>query len=228
MHFESESAMKDTAVESLKQIVKGNAFEVVPEFDYGPGRTDLVFVNVSDKYWQRRVDRLNLGTPIKKKTHLQTFLQLQGRGEITKEYFYQVGALRRRHKRESLDWLTTNGFVQKEGEKIKTADNLRRHITTAVGVELKLRKWKDALHQAHRGRAFADYRYVALDQDHVEAAINNLHMFKEKNVGLLSIDRDGTCEKHYEPSRDEPFSKLNRWKLNEVNLSRRISSPSIE
>lgn len=226
MLFESESEMKDIAEEALKREFTGNAFEVVPEFDYGLGRTDLVFVNVSGKYWERRIEKLNLSTPIQQKSHLQTFLQLHGRNEITKDYFYEVGALPRREKREALNWLSTHGFVQEHDGKIRTADNLRRHVTTAIGVELKLRKWKRALQQAHRGRGFADYRYVVLDQDHVSAALDNIQLFEEKNVGLISIDPEGNCEKHFTPSRGDPFSALNRWKLNESNLTRRITSVS--
>lgn len=224
MRFESESEMKSVAKDSLGNVFDQNALEVVPEFDYGPGRTDLVLVNVSDAYWGRRIDRLKLTEPIRKKTHLQTFLQLHGRGEITEEYFDEIGALSQRHKRNALNWLVSSGFVDRNGNKIKTANNLRKHITTAIGVELKLRKWKDALKQAHRGRSFADYRYVALDEDHIEAALENLNMFRESNVGLISINEDGGCTKHFEPNRINPYSNLNRWKLNEVSLQKRLTS----
>jgi hypothetical protein len=222
MEFGSESEMKDVAIGSLNDEFQQNAIEVVPEFDYGPGRTDLVFVNLSNKYWERRIDKLGLSTPIQKKTYLQAFLQLHGRGPITEEYYYSIGAMRDRPKREALNWLKSNGFIEEQDGKIRSTRKLRPHVTTSIAVELKLRKWKDALKQAHRGRAFADYKYVALDKDHVQPAIENIDLFKEKEVGLMSIDSEGNCTKHYSPSRGNPYSHLNRWKLNEITVSKRV------
>lgn len=220
MGFKTESDMKETAVESLPGEIGNEAFEVVPEFDYGPGRTDLVFVNVSRPYWNRRINRLDLDKPIQDKKKLITFLQLHGRGEVTKEYFYQLGALKRRYKRESLDWLMENDFIVETcDDKIRTTRNLRRHITTTVAVELKLRKWREALKQASRGRSFAEYKYVVLDHHHVDSALSNLHEFKSSNIGLISIDDAGNCYRHHDPSRGAPHSDLYKWKLNELSLN---------
>ncbi|WP_313691553.1 hypothetical protein [Halorarum halobium] len=220
MGFDSEDDMKDVAQDLIPSTLRKKDYEVLTEFGYGTGRTDLVFVNVSEPYWERRTKRLNLETPIEDKNVLITFLQLHARdGAVTEEYFYQIGALKRRYKRESLNWLKDRGFVQEEEEgKIKTACDLRRHITTTVAVELKLRKWQKAIKQASRGRSFAEYKFVALDHDHIEPALDNLEQFKSRNIGLLSIDQSGDCYMHHKPGRGNPHSELYRWKLNESTL----------
>lgn len=222
MGFETESEMKEVASGCLSKILPYNGIRIFDEFDYGLGRTDLVFVNISDEYWSRRVDRLDLPTPITDRNHLITFLQLHGRGEITEDYFHELGALDRKQKGNSLDWLRSNGFVQGADGKIRTTPDLRRHITTTVAVELKLRKWKKALMQASRGRSFADYKYVVVDSDHVAPALENIGKFETNNVGLIGIDETGSCTIHYEPARGNPHSDLYRWKLNEKSIECRL------
>lgn len=220
MGFETEFEMKQASQDLIPQVLKKDDFEVLTEFDYGRGKTDLVFVNVSQSYWDRRIDQLSLDTPIQTKNQLITFLQLHSRSDpVTEEYFYEIGALKRRYKRESLNWLKEQGFVKEtSGDKIQTARDLRRHITTTVAVELKLRKWQKAIEQASRGRSFAEYKYVALDHEHIEPALNNIETFREHNIGLLSIDSQGDCFKHFEPSRGSPHSELYQWKLNETTI----------
>lgn len=220
MGFETEYEMKVASQDVIPGILDKSDYEVLTEFEYGRGRTDLVFVNVSEPYWERRVERLNLDTAIQTKNQLITFLQLHSRSDpVTEDYFYGIGALKDRYKRKSLEWLKQEGFVvETKSGKIQTARDLRRHITTTVAVELKLKKWQKAIEQASRGRSFAEYKYVALDHDHIDPALDNIDQFKKHNIGLLSVDSDGECFKHYEPSRTSPHSDLYRWKLNETTM----------
>lgn len=220
MKFDTEKQMKIVAKESLPSVFHDGDFEIVPEFDYGVGRTDIVLANISKPYWDRRVNRLNIDKPITEKNHLIAFLQLHDkRDPVTEEYFYNIGALKTRYKRRALDWLKKNKFVvERDGNKIQTAPNLRRHVTTTIAVELKLRKWRNALKQASRGRSFAEYKYVVIDHSNVDPALNHLDEFKSNNVGLISLDTAGTCHKHYEPDRGDPHSDLYQWKLNETSI----------
>lgn len=224
MTFQSENQMKNLAVKELPAQLRNNAVQVIPEFDYGNGRTDLVLVDISEKYWETRTQRLNLDEPIQDKNHLISFLHLHGRSPVTEEYFYEIGAMKRRYKRQALNWLKEHGFVEPTSKnKITTATNFRRHITTTIAVELKLRKWKDALRQAKRGGSFADYKYVAIDSDHLDPALQRRNQFEQLNVGLLSIDEDGTVRKHIEPERVNPHNELYKWKLNEASVLKRTA-----
>jgi hypothetical protein len=219
MGFDSERELREIASELLRERFGSWGSEVIPEFEYGAGRTDLVFLNISDKYWDHRIDRLELNTPITEKHYLQSFLQLHGRGWVTEEYFFSIGAMDRRKKNQALNWLSSNDFVQRNNGKISTAPQLRRHVTTAIAVELKLTKWKDALKQAYRGRSYSEYQYVVIDKDYIEPAERNRSKFEEYNVGLLAVDDAGEVEKVVEPDRSTPHSHLYKWKLNEVSLA---------
>ncbi len=219
MPFESESKMKYVASQVLAESFRRGPVEVIPEFDYGPGRADLVFTDISNKYIKYRTTELGIKESIDTKSRLQVFLQLHGKKPITEEYFYEIGAINRRKKKKNLHWLINNGFVVWQENKLFTAPNLRCHVTTAISVELKLSKWKQALKQAKRGRSFANYRYVALDADKASPAVRAIKEFKEDNVGLILLDSSGSVEVKNHPSRINPYSDLNRWKLNESTLS---------
>lgn len=220
MKFDTEKQMKIVAKESLPSAFHDSDFEIVSEFDYGVGRTDIVLANISEPYWDRRVNRLDIDRPITEKNQLIAFLQLHNkRDPVTEKHFYSIGALKARYKRRALDWLKNNKFVvQNEDGRIQTAPYLRRHVTTTVAVELKLRKWRSALRQASRGRSFAEYKYVVIDHDNVDPALSHLGEFKSNNVGLISLDEAGTCYKHYDPDRGTPHSDLYQWKLNETSM----------
>lgn len=220
MGFKTELEMKEAASEVLPDKLEPQARELIPEFDYGLGRTDLVFIDISDSYWSHRRERLDIRDAIASKQELITFLQLHDTGPITRQKFFKIGAQKAYQKRRALNWLNDNNFIEElSGGRIQTASNLRRHVTTTIAVELKLSKWREALKQASKGRSYAEYRYVALDQDHIAPAKSNLDKFKATNVGLLSIDEDGMVNFHWKPPKVDPYSELYRWKLNEDSIS---------
>jgi hypothetical protein len=72
--------------------------------------------------------------------------------------------------------------------------------------EMKLTKWKRALIQAFRYKAFANYSYVVVDMDHAAPAISNLEQFRKSNIGLMSINECGDLKVHFRPFFDQPFS----------------------
>lgn len=219
MSFETEEELREVARPVLKEEFGTNNTEIVPEFSYSAGRTDIVLTSVSDKYLRHRTQELGIEIPITEKDYLKTFLQLHNRGEITREYFYELGAADKRAKKEALDWLIDGNFVIETSDgKVKTAPYLRRHITQTFAVELKLSKWRSALKQAVRGKSFAEFRYVVLDANRVDSALKNKEKFRERNVGLLSVDAQGNCVEHVQAEKVNPFSPLHSWLLNETTL----------
>jgi hypothetical protein len=86
---------------------------------------------------------------------------------------------------------STNGKIEKE----------------AIAFELKLRKWKRALVQAYKYRAFAEISYVILDDSYINPALKNIGLFISANIGLLSIDETGEVKSHFEPTAELPYSE---------------------
>lgn len=220
MGFESESKMKTVAKNVLDNSFTGGPTKVIDEFSYGAGRTDLVLTKESETYRDHRLNVLNINNAIERDSHLRTFLLLHSRNEISKDYFYGLGAMDKRKKKSALKWLISNGFVEELSDgKIRTAPHLRRHITRSYSIELKLKNWKKAIKQAFRSKSFSDYQYVALDDEYVIRAIDNIDAFEEYEVGLVSIDQEEEQYfVHYDPDRQTPYSPLNMWRLNETTM----------
>jgi len=53
-----------------------------------------------------------------------------------------------------------------------------------IAIEGKLRRWRDALHQAYRNRCFADASYVLLPKDIAQSALRFRGAFERRGVGL--------------------------------------------
>jgi hypothetical protein len=224
MSFESEAAMKEVASEALKNGFRRDTLKVIREFDYGPGKADLVFADISEKYHQRRTDQLDIDERIEDKSRLRCFLHIHGKKPITKAHYLQIGAIKKRIKERALSWLIDNNFVKETGNKIHTAPNLRRHVTTTISAELKLTKWRQALNQAQRGSSFANYRYVVLDQANASPALDSIEEFVNSNIGLITLDQSGDFTIHYSPDRISPYSNLTTWKLNEKTVSEPVGN----
>jgi hypothetical protein len=227
MGFDTESDMRDVAQGTLRHAFNEPSAKMFEEFAYGSGRADYVLARVSDAYLSRRLDKLGINTPINSDRILQAFLLLHNRDIISKEYYYEMGALDRKSKTEALNWLTDNGFTKEiDGSHIRTTPHLRRHVTTAYSIELKLTKWKKALKQAFRGKGFSDYQCVVMDAEYVDRALDNRHRFKKHGIGLMSLTEGGEYKMHLVPERNNPYSLINQWRLNERTITEELKAQS--
>lgn len=219
MSFDTEADMRDVAQEALREAFNEPNAKIFEEFAYGSGRADYVLARVSDAYLARRLDDLGINTAIDNDRILQAFLLLHSRETISKEYYYEMGALDRQSKSKALNWLTNHGFAKEiDDSHIRTAPHLRRHVTTAYSIELKLSNWKKALRQAFRGKGFSEYQCVIMDAEYVDRALENRHRFEEHGIGLLSLAENGEYEMHLTPERNNPYSLINKWRLNERTI----------
>ena len=220
MGFDSEREMKEVALKTLSSGFTEGRTYILDEFAYANGRSDIVLANASDEYLSQRIDVLGISSNISDDSYLQTFLHLHSRSKpVSREHFFSIGAIDERKKRKALNWLTENGFVVEVGDKIRTAPHLRRHITGSYSIELKLDKWKKALEQAIRGKSFAEYQMVALPSENILRAIEHEDEFHKHEVGLMELDPSGEYHIHVEPQRQNPYSPMNKWRLNEQSIS---------
>lgn len=215
--FSAEKRMKKPVKTSLKSKF-GSDFKTKSEFEYEGGRADLVFLKGSKQYLARRARELGLAIPIENREYIRFFLQIHHRNEITEDYFLKLGQRNSNRKKKGLNWLVNKGFIERNGGRVRTAPELRRHVTSSYSVELKLSDWRTALEQAYRGKAFANKQYVAIDSAKADSALEHLDEFKKFNVGLITVRKGVGAEIQYEPDRIKPFSDVQKWKLNETSL----------
>ena len=73
-----------------------------------------------------------------------------------------------------------------------------------ITVEAKLKRWKEALSQASDNLRFADYSYVAIDESIILKA-RVINIFKESNIGLISVSESGITKILHQPRRNRRF-----------------------
>jgi hypothetical protein len=82
----------------------------------------------------------------------------------------------------------------------------RERIQYVVTIEFKLSDWRRGLLQSFRSRNFGNETYLVLDSRHVGAALKHYNLFKQANVGLLSISPDSGLQVWHYPDPQLPFS----------------------
>lgn len=78
--------------------------------------------------------------------------------------------------------------------------------------ELKLSRWRDALHQAYRNSSFAHYSYVVMPAASAQRAARQSKEFARRGVGLVAVD-DGCMKLCIDAKRVEP---LRPWLTSDV------------
>jgi len=73
-----------------------------------------------------------------------------------------------------------------------------------MAFELKLSRWRDALHQAYRNSSFAHYSYVVMPLAGAKKAARQPKEFVRRGVGLIAVD-DGMMKLCIDARREEPL-----------------------
>lgn len=73
-----------------------------------------------------------------------------------------------------------------------------------LSFEMKLNKWKQALHQAYRNSSFSHYSYIVLPSETAMRAKKHKNEFYRRGVGLCSIN-DKQIEIEIEATHSEPL-----------------------
>ena len=81
-----------------------------------------------------------------------------------------------------------------------------KQLYYVVTIEFKLKDWRRALRQAFRHRNYVNETYVVLDSAHAGAAIEQVRLFAQANVGLATVDRAEKVKIWHLPEPALPFS----------------------
>ena len=98
------------------------------------------------------------------------------------------------------------------------------HILQTVAFEMKLSKWKRALIQAYRYKAFAETSYVVIDKKYLHLINNNRKEFNLSEIGLISGESKNDFDVFVPAKYSEPYSKtltekLHRKVINDILLT---------
>lgn len=99
----------------------------------------------------------------------------------------------------------------------KATDWIQIKPSYVIAVEAKLSKWQEALNQAVDNLNFADFSYVALDEEYCKRTV--LDIFVQSNIGLIGVNGTGSITVLYEPKRNKKYVKSD-FGLQRVRLCR--------
>lgn len=97
-----------------------------------------------------------------------------------------------------------------------------KNKTSIISFELKLKNWKRAMKQAFRYKSFSNISYVVLPSEQANAALRNIRLFEQYNIGLATFAPDNTFEILFKPELSQPYSDNLNYKIaTQVKSSRK-------
>jgi hypothetical protein len=81
-----------------------------------------------------------------------------------------------------------------------------------IAFEAKLKKWREALHQAYRNTCFAHYSYVVLPENVAKKAIQYEIEFQNRSVGVCYLSNNQIVVAR-EANKSDPFQG---WLMNKA------------
>lgn len=81
------------------------------------------------------------------------------------------------------------GYIRVNGNYVETIKKIDAVTKNFIAIEAKISDWKSGLEQANRYRQFANEVYVAISEEYLSKVDKD--MFKEMNIGLLSVSNEG-------------------------------------
>ncbi len=214
--FESEAALisafkKSSTEVFLKQILPGpiRRYALIEEFDSCNGVADVVLA-VFRPYV--RLDKTRL--PINH-SWLSPLANLPEDKVISLDEYVALYGISSRTARKQLDCYIKSSFVEEsEKDTFRVTKSYTPFVETTVAIEAKLRDWKKALHQAYRYKRFANFSFVLLPATNASRAIQNLNLFKQYGIGLVTLE-ENDLQIHFAPTRRDSITKDAFLRVNE-------------
>jgi len=98
----------------------------------------------------------------------------------------------------------------------------RKDETSIIAFELKLKNWKRAMKQAFRYKSFSNISYVVMPANKINAALKNISLFEQYNIGLATFEPDSSFTIVFKPELSNPYSdSLNNKLTEQIRKSRK-------
>ncbi|CCH47859.1 conserved protein of unknown function [Pseudodesulfovibrio piezophilus C1TLV30] len=217
--FDSEQALVDL----LKEQLPGPLFQksdetlVLDEVNLGYGIADLVITQyLPPKPLMRNNFFSNL--------HITILELLKNVRSATLPCIEDKTRASKRSINRCVEALIEDAYVSLESDVVRLEREYYCSIKNTIAIEAKLKNWKRALNQAYRYKSFSNESYVCLPVSNSRPALNNLHLFKQMEVGLLTLRDCGDLDIIYAPPSEQPISSKMNMLLNEQVLTKLHSS----
>ncbi|MFD3687157.1 hypothetical protein ACFWTE_20345 [Nocardiopsis sp. NPDC058631] len=232
--FYYEKEMYEPASEGAKRIASEcHPVEVYFEVQSTAGVPDIVLASFDEKVLQERMIQ-NL-SPVTSLPMMATLQFMSEYPEIdspfaTRAISNALGISQGYLSSTILPGLESKGYV--EMHKRGWWHLHHRYTPTAallVTIEVKVKKWKQALFQAKRQGNSSDYAWIIIDDFYAKSAIANREIFEKLGIGLGSLDAGGGLKAisgapHRSPAK--PHRETLAERVLEMKMSSQNSGPA--
>lgn len=188
--YPPESGMIPVIKEYKDKIFRGGSPEVEEEVSSGFGIADVVLFSLDEQIALRR--RNSQVPTIKSYEILETFSVINeiDEEEINITHLYKsLPYSEKVFKDKILHFLTSTGVAENiDNTSLRFNYKYESPLKEVVAIEAKVSNWQRGLYQAYRYRQYADYSYLALHSKYIDRAKQNIQLFKNMNIGLISVD----------------------------------------
>jgi len=144
---------------------------------------------------------------------------IKNKKEISLDWLLDLTKSSKRQINNSLSILVNENIISEKWKNNFCFTDYNTDISDCIAIEVKLKNWKRALHQAHRYKWFANQSYVLLPESNIKPALKQIEMFKTFNVWLIWFEKDRII-KHFIPNKEKPISNKMNYLLNEEMILR--------
>lgn len=208
----------DGSERSMIPIIKHNADrlhfdfkkQIVPleEFSAGTGISDLTIFTVDDKILSDR--QRSAKKPVTSKSHIKVLLALLEEASVSVDELMKKVALSKPTVQKILAQLIESGLVTAHNGAYSASYTLADSATeNIIAIEAKVCDWKSGIRQAMRYKEYADYSYLAIYEDNIEACLKNIGIFERLGIGLIGVS-DGGISIHLAASRSDVTTVENK------------------
>lgn len=200
MKFQAEIDLVEALKAAIKNIYNRNHVQIFEEVSLGYGIADIVISDLKTSNYQDLKTEESLD-----KLDINIYSIILKSNQLTAADIINITRCSKPTISKSLVKLLNCGYILKDENRFISNKSYELPFRNNFAIEAKLKNWKRALKQAYRYKWFAEYSFVVLDTHHSKAAVNNIGFFVKYNVGLASISTDGTLQRHFNPTRQQPF-----------------------
>ena len=179
--FTKEKELVDTLVEYLKNKYKIQY--ITRELQSGN--------NIADVVYSEKLDREN----ILFENYINSYYYVKN---IYNKHNVQLNNIEISNVKSNKEFkiflkeLEKQGYIKVQNNKIEVIKKVDLATKNLVAIEAKLSDWKAGIEQAIRYKEYSNKVYVAIDKEEIKKV--NRDIFKEKNIGLISVSKDGVKE----------------------------------
>ena len=180
---------------------------VMREVDCNRGRADIVCAVSHDNNFDLH-KASHLGIALSEFTKACILSWLNKSSLRTETYIQEMTGLGQKTIRKHLRGLIEAGLVDTTTSGLfRLAKSFALPNIEIWSFEVKLHDWKRAIYQALRYRGFSHRIIVVMPAGNSKIPTKNINLFREMNIGLMSIDQHGKLEFIEKPLREKPSSK---------------------